>query len=85
MTVTEATRARLWAHKTQSVIIYPVIEKTAPTYSYRRGNRKVVLQKAKIAIRVGNGVTLGKGYYEQNEELTDKINELYIYYYERAQ
>jgi inosine-uridine nucleoside N-ribohydrolase len=82
--VTDAIRARLWAFKTESVIIYPLVIWDAPTYSYAIGNRKVVLQKANIVIKVGNGETIGKSFYKQNSELENKINELYIYYYDRA-
>ena len=82
--VTDAIRARLWAFKTESVIIYPLVIKDAPTYSYTVGNKKVVLQKAKIVIKVGNGETVGESFYKQDSELENKINELYIYYYDRA-
>lgn len=82
--VTEATRARLWAFKTESVTIYPLIELDAPKYAYKRGNKKVVLQKVKVAIKVGNGITVGEKFYQQDAELENIINQLYIYYYDRA-
>lgn len=81
----EATRARIWANNTDSVRIYPVVVPGAPTYSYKRGNRKVVLQKVKVAIQVGNGVTTGEVFYKQDEELEEIVNKLYIYYHERTQ
>lgn len=80
----DATRARIWANKTDSVKIYPVVVPGAPTYSYKKGNRKVVLQKVKVAIQVGNGVTVGEKFYQQDGELEDIINQLYEYYYDRA-
>lgn len=82
--VAEAIRARLWAFKTESVIIYPIVVLGAPTYSYNKGNKKVVLQKVKVAIQVGNGVTVGEKFYQQDTELEYIINQLYIYYYDRA-
>lgn len=80
----EAITARLWALKDDKVIIYPVVVPGAPTYSYKTGNRKVVLQKVKVAIKIGNSETIGEKFFKQDTELEEIINQLYIYYYERA-
>lgn len=80
------SRAKSWAFRTNSVIAYPVVKKGNDTYSTTRTNesgkkRSISKQKVFIEVKIGNSTHLGKHLYDQESQLTDKINEIYLHYY----
>lgn len=67
--------------------IYVVPRAINQVYAVKKrvGNRvkQVNQQYAKIAIKAGGREKLGEQVYKQDEEMNKKIDELYVYYYER--
>ena len=79
-------KAKSWCLNTEEVIVYPI--PSTSSYGYTKivnGKRKKISKaKVNIAIRVGNSIHVGKHLYEQEEQLTDKVNEIYVHYYLKA-
>ena len=67
--------------------IYVVPRATNQVYAVKKrvGNKikQINQQYAKIAIKAGGREKLGEHVYKQDEEMNRKIDELYVYYYER--
>ena len=58
----------------KELFIYPLPIKE----SYYENKQRI--NKCKIVIKTGQKEIIGKGIYKQNEELYNKINELYLHY-----
>ena len=50
-------------------------------YKTKIKGKTVTLNKVKLQIEIGNGLHLGTGEYKQDKEMSDKIEEIYLYYY----
>jgi len=60
------------------ITIYPV----CLNEFYMEGKRKI--NKVRLEININGSKIQGKQVYKQDQELNDKISELYLYYRERA-
>jgi len=67
-----------WCHN-NGIIIYPVTDLTAPKYSLGKRN----IQKVQIEINNKGKISKDKKWYKQDEELSNKITEYYLFYYDR--
>jgi len=75
---------RKWAFQGEHVKVYPVPTKDFYNAKTSAG-KKIKLPYVKIEIEIGNAKHLGKEVYKQNtQELTEKIDEIYLYYYKKA-
>ena len=78
--MTELDKAKSWAFKTGSVIVYPVVSNE--TYKTKnRLNKTITMYKCRLVVRIGNSEHKGKLQYKQGQEMTDKANEIYLHYY----
>ena len=79
-------KAKSWALRTQEVIVYPIPSTSQYGYNKMVNGKRKKISKAKvnIGIRIGNAVHVGKHLYEQEQQLTDKVNEIYAHYYLKA-
>ena len=80
-------KAKSWAIGTGALRVYP--QTVLDTYGcqvkgndgkYRRGSKHYV----ELVIETGNSRHVGKHRYEQEQQMTEKINEIYIHYYKQA-
>ncbi len=87
LTMTIQDKAKSWAISTGALRVYP--QTVLQTYGcqvrgndgkYRRGSKHYV----ELVIETGNSRHVGKHHYEQGQQMTDKINEIYIHYYKQA-
>ena len=60
------------------ITIYPVCLQEF----YMEGRRKI--NKVRLEVNINGSKIQGKKIYKQNQELNDKISELYLHYRERA-
>ena len=60
------------------ITIYPICLQDY----YNEGKRKI--NKVKIEVNINGSKIQGKQVYKQDQELNDKISELYLHYRERA-
>ena len=86
-TMTIQDKAKSWALRTGALRVYP--QTVLETYGcqvrgndgkYRKGSKHYV----ELVIETGNSRHVGKHRYEQGQQMTDKINEIYIHYYKQA-
>lgn len=70
--------ARKWCNE-NNIIIYPVTDLSAPKYS----KGKFRIQKVNIEINNKGKISKDTNWYTQGEELTNKITEYYLFYYNR--
>ena len=71
----------------KNIRIYPVPAKKVYTITKQYGNKKVKQQVPYVYIEAnldGNKVLFNKEQYKQDYELTEVIQKLYQYYYERG-
>ena len=73
-------KAMKWAMDNNYVKIYP--QPIAKGYKFK-GRKTQTIPYVKLVIEIGNAKHIGETEYKQHE-ITDKICELYQYYYERA-
>jgi hypothetical protein len=69
----------LWANK-EGIRAYPIPVKEF--YTTKIKNKTVNMCKVKICVEVNNAKHMGQDVYKQDDTLTDKIAEIYKYYYE---
>ena len=75
-------KAMSWALRTNSLLVYP--EASNETYkTTNRRNKAITVRKCRLVIRIGNAEHKGKEQYRQTQEMTDKIEEIYIHYYNK--
>jgi len=77
-----ATKAMSWALRTKSLRVYPV--PTKEMYTTKVGRSTRTIPKVQLCIEMGNAKHMGKEIYQQDEAMTDKINQIYIHYYNKA-
>jgi len=80
-------KAKSWAMSTNSLRVYP--QCTVNTYTYRgvgaNGKSKTKTKSyVNLVIETGNARHVGKHEYEQGQQMTDKVNEIYVHYYLKA-
>tara|TARA_R110000822_G_scaffold96930_4_gene220363 strand:- start:75 stop:335 length:261 start_codon:yes stop_codon:yes gene_type:complete len=84
MPMRELDKAKSWAINGKHVIVYPTC--IANEYhKYKNSIGKTIkLNTVRITIEIGNAKHNGKETYKQNSQaLTDKINEIYMHYYNK--
>jgi hypothetical protein len=75
-------KAMSWALKGNHLRVYPVpVDVTYKTKN--KLNKSVTVRKVKLVIEHGNSTIEGKLLYKQDREMTEAIQKLYVYYYER--
>jgi len=75
-------KAMSWALRTDSLLVYP--EPSNETYkTTNRRNKAITVRKCRLVIRIGNAEHKGKEQYRQGSEMTNKIEEIYIHYYNK--
>lgn len=83
-----AAKAMSWALRTNALRVYPVITNEMYTIKSTLGKSKTKINKSmhmvKLCIETGNAKHMGSELYRQDESMTNKINEIYIYYYNKA-
>ena len=80
-------KAKSWAISTGALRVYPQTVLDTYTYSYRtKDGKRRSKQKhyVQLIIETGNSRHVGKHQYEQEAQMTNKINEIYIHYYTQA-
>lgn len=85
--MTTLDKAKSWAFSTGALRVYPQTVIDTYTYSYvTKDGRRRTKQKhyVQLIIETGNSRHVGKHQYEQEQQMTDKINEIYIHYYKQA-
>lgn len=84
----QAARAMSWALKGNHLRVYPVITKEIYTIKAFVGKSKTKRDKAmnmvRLCIEIGNAKHMGDQMYQQGEEMSNKIDEIYIHYYNKA-
>lgn len=78
--VTEGMKAMAWALNGEHLKVTPIVQ-TNSAYKAKIKGKTVTLNKVKLQIEIGNGLHLGTGEYKQDKEMSDKIEEIYLYYY----
>ena len=78
--VTEGMKAMSWALNGEHLKVIPVVQ-IGSAYKTKIKGKTVTLNKVKLQIEIGNGLHLGTGEYKQDKEMSDKIEEIYLYYY----
>lgn len=79
----DTDKARQWAFKGDHLKVYP--EPLAKFHNYTNAvGKKIQLPYVRIVIEIGNAKHLGKESYKQNsDELTKKMNDIYLHYYNK--
>ena len=79
----ETDKARAWAFRGDHLKVYP--EPLAQHHNYTNPvGKKIKLPYVRIVIEIGNARHYGKESYKQNsQELINKINEVYLHYYNK--
>jgi len=75
-------KAMSWALKTDSLMVYPIIG----TETYKTKNKRlntITRWKCRLVVRIGNSEHKGKEQYRQDNEMSKKIEEIYIHYYNK--
>ena len=81
-TKTIEEKAMLWALNGNHLRVYPVpVDENYKTKN--KLNKSVTINKVKLVIEHGNSTIEGKLLYKQDREMTEAIQKLYVYYYER--
>ena len=78
--VTEGMKAMAWALNGEHLKVTPIVQANS-AYKAKIKGKTVTLNKVKLQIEIGNGLHLGTGEYKQDKEMSDKIEEIYLYYY----
>ena len=80
--MTEGQKAMSWALRTNALTVYPVVSNQ--TYKTKnRLNKTITKYKCRLVVRIGNAEHKGKEQYKQGQEMTDKIYEIYLHYYNK--
>ena len=83
-----ATKAMSWALRTNALKVYPIVTNEIYTIRTTLGKSKTKVNKSmnmvKLCIEIGNAKHMGTELYQQDESMTNKINEIYIHYYNKA-
>lgn len=83
-----AMKAMSWALKGNHLKVYPIIDKETYTIGGTVGKsktkRQVLKHMVRLVIEIGNAQHVGDQLYRQDEEMTNKMNEIYIHYYLKA-
>jgi len=80
--MTEGQKAMSWALRTHALTVYPVLSNQ--TYKTKnRLNKTITKYKCRLVVRIGNSEHKGKEQYKQDIEMTDKIYEIYLHYYNK--
>lgn len=80
--MTEGQKAMSWALRTHALIVYPVLSNE--TYKTKnRLNKTITKYKCRLVVRIGNSEHKGKEQYKQDIEMTNKIYEIYLHYYNK--
>jgi hypothetical protein len=80
-------KAKSWAFSTGALRVYPQCVIDTYTYSYtnKEGKRRVKQKHyVQLVIEMGNSRHVGKHQYEQEQQMTDKVSEIYVHYYLKA-
>ena len=78
----EVQKAMSWAFRTNALLVYP--EASNETYKTKnRLNKSITVRKCRLVIRIGNAEHKGKEQYKQNSEMSNKIGEIYLHYYNK--
>ena len=81
-TKTIEEKAMLWALNGNHLRVYPVpVDENYKTKN--KLNKSDTINKVKLVIEHGNSTIEGKLLYKQDREMTEAIQKLYVYYYER--
>ena len=75
MKTNKGLKAQKWCND-NGIFIYPITSTKAPKYNEGRNN----IQKVQIEINNKGRINVDVNYYKQNEELSKKIEDYYIYY-----
>ena len=75
-------KAMSWALNTDSLLVYPVTSNETYKTKSRR-NKSITCRTCRLVIRIGNAEHKGKEQYRQDMEMTNKIEEIYIHYYNK--
>lgn len=79
--IDQIEKAKSWCFKNHIKVV-PVLAETS--YQIRGArNKKIDLRHVRIVIDLNDAQHVGKEVYRQDQELTDKCNEIYLHYYER--
>ena len=81
-------RAMSWALKSESVKVYPVLSNETYEVRMSKGGgkpKKHTFRKVNLVVQIGNGHHKGKFAYTQDEQMTEKINEIYLHYYLKSE
>lgn len=87
MDTTLVNKAKSWAFTTGALRVYPqcVLETYTHSYVTKDGKRRTKQKHyVQLVIETGNSRHVGKHQYEQEQQMTDKINEIYVHYYLKA-
>tara|TARA_R110002153_G_scaffold71682_5_gene187828 strand:+ start:93 stop:365 length:273 start_codon:yes stop_codon:yes gene_type:complete len=78
-------KAISWGISTGEVIVYPKCVKETYTVNKQVNGkrRKVTLPKVKLVVQIGNKRVQGKYEYEQSDQMSQAISDIYTYYYDR--
>mgnify|MGYP001578675069 CR=1 FL=1 len=72
--------AKSWAFNEKELKVYPeVVRETYKTTNSK--GKKVTLNKVKLIVQIGNSKHVGTQVYRQDAEMVNKVNEIYIHYY----
>ena len=84
---TLVNKAKAWAFNTGALRVYPqcVLDSYAYTYVTKDGKKRTKRKHyVQLVIETGNSRHVGKHHYEQEQQMTEKINEIYVHYYLKA-
>ena len=80
--MTEGQKAMSWALRTHALTVHPVLSNQ--TYKTKnRLNKTITKYKCRLIVRIGNSEHKGKEQYKQDIEMTNKIYEIYLHYYNK--
>lgn len=87
MDTTLVNKAKSWAFTTGALRVYPqcVLETYTHSYTTKDGKKRTKQKHyVQLVVETGNSRHVGKHQYEQEKQMTDKINEIYVHYYLKA-
>lgn len=74
--------AESWCLK-NDIKVYPVT--TSSTYEIRGArNKKITLPLVRLVLQINNAKHTGKELYRQDEEMTNKMRDIYWHYYNKS-
>ena len=78
-------KAISWGISSKEVIVYPKPVKETYTFNKQVNGkrRKVTLPKVKLIVQIGNKRVQGKYEYQQSDQMSQAISDIYTYYYDR--